>query len=419
MVAKKSPEELYEEREKRLKDAFELKEPDRVPVVLTTNFFPARYVDGLTNADSYYRHKTWREATQKMLVELEPDIHAAAAGGSGAALSLLEPTLFKWPGDGVGPNLMQQFIEGEPLKADEYNLFLSDPGDFTLRYYLPRVWKAMEPLAKLPSLQSLWGASTLASQSVPFSSPDVIKTFETLAKAGKEQDKYREAIGNFDDELATMGFPSLHHGNASAPFDVISDHLRGMAGTMLDMYRHPEQLKQACEMILVRSAASGLATLRSKRGNPRRVGTALHRGSDGFMSLKQFEVFYWPTLKKLIQSTTDAGLVHIPFYEGDWAQRLNYLQDLPKGKTIARFALTDLARAKSALKDHTCIMGGVPHTMLQVSSPSEVEDYCKNLIKVCGKGGGFIMTTSTGITNEAKAENVKAMIDTVKKYGRY
>jgi uroporphyrinogen-III decarboxylase len=137
------------------------------------------------------------------------------------------------------------------------------------------------------------------------------------------------------------------------------------------------------------------------------------------MSLKQFESFYWPTLKKMVESTTGAGLLHIPFYEGDWAQRLEYLKYLPKGKTIARFALTDLAKAKAALKDHTCIMGGVPHTMLQVSSPSEIEDYCKNLIKVCGKGGGFIMCTSTGITNEAKPENVKAMIDTVKKYGRY
>ncbi|HEX7474465.1 MAG TPA: uroporphyrinogen decarboxylase family protein, partial [Dehalococcoidales bacterium] len=117
--------------------------------------------------------------------------------------------------------------------------------------------------------------------------------------------------------------------------------------------------------------------------------------------------------------TTEAGLVHIPFYEGDWAQRLEYLLELPKGKTLARFALTDLTKAKAVLKDHTCIMGGVPHTLLQVASPSEVEEYCKKLIQTCGKNGGFILSTSTGITNEAKPENVKAMIDSVHKYGRY
>jgi uroporphyrinogen-III decarboxylase len=419
MKTTKSAAELYAEREKRLRDAIELKVPDRVPVVLTTNFFPARWVGGLTNADSYYNHKSWREATIKTISELEPDIQAAAAGGSGAALSILGPKYFKWPGDGLGPDAMQQFIEAEPLKPAEYDLFLSDPSDYTLRYYLPRVWKELEPFSKLPSLQSLWGASTMASQSIPFSTPEIIKAFEALAKAGEEQKRYVQAVSTVDQELADLGFPSMQHGHAAAPFDVISDYLRGMTGAMLDMYRHPDKLKQACEMILVRSIDSGLAAVNSQRGNPKRVGTALHRGSDGFMSLKQFETFYWPTLKKLITATTDKGLVHVPFYEGDWSQRLQYLLELPKGKTIARFALTDLAKAKSVLGGHTCIMGGVPHSLLQVASPSEVEEFCKKLILTCGKNGGFILSTSTGITNEAKPENVKAMIEAVKKYGVY
>jgi uroporphyrinogen-III decarboxylase len=113
------------------------------------------------------------------------------------------------------------------------------------------------------------------------------------------------------------------------------------------------------------------------------------------------------------------GLVHVPFYEGDWAQRLKYLLELPKGKTIARFAFTDLAKAKAVLGGHTCIMGGVPHGLLQTASPQEVEEYCRNLIKICGEGGGFILTSSTGLTNEARPENVRAMIDSVKKYGVY
>jgi uroporphyrinogen-III decarboxylase len=415
----KSPEELYEEREKRLRDAIELKEPDRVPVVLTTNYFPLRYVGGLTVADSYYKHDAWREATRKTIIELEPDIQAAQAGGSGAALGLLEPKLFKWAGDGLGLDAMHQFIEGEPLKADEYDLFLSDPGDFTLRYYLPRVWKTLEAFAKLPPLQSLWGPSTMASFSSAFATPEVVKAFETLFKAGQEQQKYFQATRNLDEEMAILGFPPLSHGMAAAPFDAISDYLRGMAGTMIDMYRNPDKLLKACEMILPRSIASGTATIRSKRGNPKRVSSALHRGSDGFMSLKHFETFYWPTLKKLMLATTDMGLVHVPFYEGDWAQRLEYLLELPKKKTIARFALTDLVKAKEVLGGHTCIMGGVPHTLMQTGSPQQVEEYCKNLIKTVGKGGGFILTTSTGLTHEAKPENVRAMIESAKKYGRY
>jgi len=32
-----------------------------------------------------------------------------------------------------------------------------------------------------------------------------------------------------------------------APFDVIGDSLRGTKGVMLDMFRYPDELKEACE----------------------------------------------------------------------------------------------------------------------------------------------------------------------------
>jgi uroporphyrinogen-III decarboxylase len=61
-------------------------------------------------------------------------------------------------------------------------------------------------------------------------------------------------------------------------------------------------------------------------------------------------------------------------------------------------------------------MGNVPSALLQVGSVSEVEEYCKNLIQTCGKGGGFILTTGS-VIDHAKPENVKAMVDSAKKYG--
>jgi len=43
----------------------------------------------------------------------------------------------------------------------------------------------------------------------------------------------------------------------------------------------------------------------------------------------------------------------------------------------------------------------------------------EKLIEVCGKGGGYIMRTDTDYIQDAKPENVKTMIDSVEKYGRY
>jgi len=142
----------------------------------------------------------------------------------------------------------------------------------------------------------------------------------------------------------------------------------------------------------------------------------VHRGSDGFMSLKQFEKFYWSTLKKAIRYNIDLGYVVWLFCEGIWDARLEYLLELPKGKVVCAFEKTDMFKAKEILGGHLCIQGNVPPSLLEFASPQEVEDYCKKLITLCGKGGGFILSAGSAI-DQAKPENIKAMIDSAKKYG--
>ena len=59
----------------------------------------------------------------------------------------------------------------------------------------------------------------------------------------------------------------------------------------------------------------------------------------------------------------------------------------------------------------------VPGFLLKAGTVSEVEDHCRNLIRVCGKDGGFMMTATC--LDEAAPKNVKAMMDITKSYGRY
>jgi uroporphyrinogen-III decarboxylase len=252
-----------------------------------------------------------------------------------------------------------------------------------------------------------------------FVTPEFRKLAEALYKAGEEEEKWRKATLNMEEEMARLGYPAQGQmgGVGGAPFDFISDFLRGMRGSMLDLYRNPDKLLAACDKVLEWRLERGVPADPTKRGNPKRVFIALHRGSDGFMSKKQFETFYWPGLKKILEKTIELGFVPIPFCEGKWDSRLEYLRELPKGKVIYRFAETDMAKAKEVLGDHSCIMGNVPVSLLQAGTVSEVEDYCKNLIKICGKGGGFIMTASSASIEGSKPENVKAMVESVKKYG--
>src|SRR5690606_10970664 len=95
-------------------------------------------------------------------------------------------------------------------------------------------------------------------------------------------------------------------------------------------------------------------------GSPNTVSIPMHRGSDGFMSLKQFEKFYWPGLKGLILGIMEKGLRPLVFFEGDYTNRLEYLLELPKASIWAHMDMTDIFRAKEVLSGHLCISGNVP-----------------------------------------------------------
>jgi uroporphyrinogen-III decarboxylase len=77
-----------------------------------------------------------------------------------------------------------------------------------------------------------------------------------------------------------------------------------------------------------------------------------------------------------------------------------------------------MARAKEIVGPTACIAGNVPLSLLCTASPDDVKDYCKELIDVVGKDGGFIFSTGAGMQG-SRPENVKAMIDFSKDYGIY
>ena len=416
----KSARQLLGEREQRITDAIELRVPDRVPVQLFLMYFPAKYT-GITCDAAYYDAEKWQWANRKTILDFAPDSYwVQSAAVSGLALEALGAQQIRWPGYGLPANQGHQMIELEPMKGDEYDAFLADPSDFIVRTYLPRVWSSMAPLAGLPSLRTLIGGTALASFAGQLAAPELVAALDSLREAGAAAASFRSAMGSFADEMATLGFPSYNSVmmSAAAPFDTISDNLRGMRGAMTDMYRRPEKLLQALEML----ATDRIETIRRTPapavdpGN-KRVFIALHRGSDGFMSLPQFETFYWPTLKKVILALVEMGWTPCPFFEGTWDSRLEYLLELPKGKVLCHFAQTDMAKAKAVLGGHLCIMRDVPASLLQAGTVREVEEYCQKAIDLCGKGGGFIMTSTC--TDEARPENLKAMVDFTKGYGRY
>jgi hypothetical protein len=405
-------EQLYRERERRIKEAVQLKVPDRVPVSIPFSNFPAKFAR-ITVQDAYYDIQKWKQAYIATVRYFQPDRCLVVTNQSGRVLEGLDSKQIQWPGHGVSPYHTHQFVEGEYMKEDEYDLFLRDTPDFLVRFYLPRVYGILKPACELPPLNTLL-------MGLPFNNlaaDEFAGMLEKLVKVSREAVQWQVEISSITKELTELGFfCRMFMVGGGVPFDTISDFLRGMRGAMLDMYRRPEKLLEACDMLsriqIERIKAAPRVTEFSTSFLP------LHRGAAGFMSLKQFETFYWPYLKKLVDALVEAGSTPDIFFEGDYTSRLEYLRELPRGKVIARFDRSDMARAKEILGNHICIAGNVAPSLLQAGSSEDVKNYCRWLIDIVGKDGGYIMTSGSSL-DEVNPDNLKTMIDFTKEYGRY
>jgi hypothetical protein len=401
----------------RIKDAVQLKKtPDRVPVTILPSMFP--YINaGMTVEEAMYDYDKCTAAFNKFILELKPDMNiGASAPGPGKFFEILDYKLYSWPGHGVAPEHCYQCNEGEYMTAEEYDLLMTDPSFYFRNFYLPRVFGALEGFTMLPPLTGILEMYGVAFNFIPYALPPVQATFKALFEAGAEALKWAMAMGGSDVELKSLGFPNILGGFTKAPFDVIGDTLRGTRGIMLDMYRQPDKLLKAMEALVPIMIGMGLGASQ-QTGNPL-IFMPLHKGADGFMSDEQFKKFYWPTFKQVMLGLIEGGCIPFPALEGSWGSRLEIIQDIPKGKTVWMVDQSDMAKVKETLGKNACLIGNVPSSMLKLGTPDEVKDYCKKLIDTVGKGGGFIMGNGA-FFDEAKPENVKAMVDLTKEYGVY
>lgn len=410
----------YKARITRLSDAFQMKKlPDRVPVLATGGLanLAAAYC-GYTQKETLYEVDKSIDAAIKSTLGYQFDARIPPSAPVGRVYEILGNKTRSWPGHGVPDDGEDQFVENEYMKADEYDAYLEDPSDFHWRTYLPRTWGAAEALAKLMPLSQL-NQNNVAR----FALPEVQETLRKFLEAGQEILSWQPKIAAANRRLTELGFPSQDGAAAfgGAPFDRLGDSLRGTRGIVWDMFRQPDKLLHALDVITGKTVRAIRRSAGAGMGECPFVGFALHKGADGFMSDEQFRTFYWPTLRQICIDLVEQGYVPWLRAQGAYNSRLKAICDLPlpKGKVVWQFHLIDVAKAEEAVGDSACIAGSVPNSLLCTGTPEQVEIFSRQLIDTSGKDGGFILCTQGAPGRTSKPENIRAMIRVAKEYGVY
>ena len=406
---------LLAEREKRVSDAFALRKPDRVPVMCgTPGPYPAERL-GISAEEQMMDIEKSQEAYLQTALYYQADL-IDAMPPLGPTLTALGCRHLKWAGHGLPADAGWQVIDEEVMKPEEYDEFIYDPSDFIMRRYWPRAFSRLAALADLPPIRQGQGYFGAPFSFAVFGTPEGREALDALREAGTAALEVTNALAVRGRTLREAGFPASWGAVSSPAFDFVGNFLRGRKGIMLDMFRCPEKLEAAVEKMLPMTIDMALKGAEASR-NPR-VMIAINGGVEGFMSLDQYKRFYWPGLQQLLVALADAGLNPFVLVEGGSTSRLETMADVPAGKICYLFDHVDMRRAKEVLGHKVCIAGNVPISLLSVGTPDEVRAYCKDLIDNVGHDGGFILAPS-GQTEAVRVENVKAMVDFTKEYGRY
>lgn len=370
----------------RIDAATRLERPDRVPVVPMMDIFAARHA-GITQHEMLFNIHLADWSIQKTMDDLgRLDGFSFSYAGMGTLLELAIPNPPRLPGRrGVPHDSEWMFVERPVMEPSEY-ADIARKG--MIRHTMGKVLQT-HPWLRDPA--------TLVSQST--------RALADQARVALSARRWRR-----------KGVEPMAAGNlVFTPMEWFSIVLRGFNGFLLDMFRHPDEIRKASEAMKRTLRAVGMAGV--KLSGVRRVFMAGARTSSAVISKKQFEELALPEWQEMAEYFVRNGVTPILHFDSDWTDFFPLLRHLPKRKCILNLdGASDIFKAREVLGDHMCIMGDVPATMLKLGEPGEVDAYCERLIKEIGGDGGFILSSGCTVPSDARPENVKAMILSVRKH---
>ncbi|MBF7097254.1 uroporphyrinogen decarboxylase family protein [Alkalibacter mobilis] len=378
-------EQVYNEKIARIQKTCNLEEPDRVPIISFIQTYAISYADSTAQECLKSTDKEF-EIYGKYLNDM--DFDGTILFGINRPMKSYEKlgyNAFFFSEDKV----TLQHKDNCVLPTEDIDEYIKDP----ILYLRNKVLYERFPALKKPFPESL---KALA------------ESFGEFAAFGEKNN----AIENFlKSECAT---PMITSGIAEPALDRYICY-RGFANGMPDLRRRPEKALEAVEATYPIVGPNPNLKLSNFPYVFYPVVTATYLGR------KQFEKFFWPTVKRALMDYYNSGAKVLMCLEGNWEHVYDLLLDLPKGFLIGAVENSDLKKVKKDIGNHMTIMGGMPLELLRTGSKQQCIDYAKETIDNCAPGGGFMLGHDKGVLspNDINPENQKAVINFAREYGKY
>lgn len=390
-VGKDVMQELYQERESRIRDAINLKVPDRVPVVCKgINWYFTQMPD-ITAEDMFTDNEKFMKVQLKYQLDFQTDAVWRPVPQDPIATAFVEPCRMKFPWEikGNENNPAPKIVSGEIMEEEGYQKIIENGYLETLMDLLPKI---------RPNI------------------PDIQQKFLSRVGISNETEEVSPLeIGKNIEILKEFGFPTYFAVEFLSPFNCLT-LLRSYQKMCLDLNRNPDLVKRALDKTI--QELTDVIVEVSESSNLSRVNIGLHRESATFFSPEIFDEILFPEIERMVKKYKENGLKVILHCDSNWDPLLEFMKKLPKKSCVLQFDMdTDPFKASKILGDKQCIDAGPMEMEMARKSPKEIEKYCRRLIEKVGENGGFILKSE--VSCDAKPGNIRTLVNTAKSYGVY
>lgn len=369
---------LYAERQARIEKAINLEPVDRIPTIFMGIAFAPRYM-GVSVAQFCADPDTRVSvtlATMDRLGDLD-GINQLPGGYITTSLSSLWLSRVAVPGRDLPDDSLWQVQEAEVMTIADYDTIIDRGWGAFFVGYMPRVID----MAELDANRA-WMVANL---------PSVTQ------------------------KLREHGFVPVSSGGTTIPFECLCGG-RSMRRFFLDLYRIPDKVKAAMDVMLPEMIKAGIANARL--GGVAGTWVGGWRSASGLVSPKLWDKFVFPYFLETVNALAANGIVSVLHFDQNWTRDLARLREFPAKKCVLNLdGMTDIRKAKESLGDRMAIMGDVPGSLFSIQSPDDVYNYVRDLVRDVGPVGLMLCPGCDAPIN-TKPENMEAFVAASREFGR-
>ena len=375
--------QLLRERKQLVEDVYDFKQPSRIPTA--SNFYTWAILDaGYTMHQALYDYdlmeKIFCDFHKKYQFDVYIDLGTRnmfpVTDALGAGFHVINET-----DDGI-------YVKDHHLmERDEYQELIDDPNKIYWEKFFKRYCK-----------------------------PDI--TIGELRNGINEFLRFQQFAGrmnhHFVDEYGTLQFygPAMM---AMPAFDTFFNILRGLKDLSLDMRKCKDLLAEACEKEYKLSREPGLLQADKVDASTYVAPLSLAFLGHTIMNNKQFEMYYLPSIQRVMNYAVEHHLRVNIFCEGSMLRYAEYFQDIPKGTLMICPEQDDIFELREKLPN-VAICGGMPTVLLGHGTKQECIDHVRNVIDRLGTGIMFCQDKMVSFRNDAKSENILAVNEFLREY---